>query len=93
MILVQSLQLTGLFQYGVRMAADTENFFTSVERIQKYTMLPVEARHSTAPGVISDEWPGKGEMEFISYTMAYRKDLAPVLRDVSFKVLPAPAII
>lgn len=31
---MQSLQLTGFFQYGVRLAADTENYFTSVERIQ-----------------------------------------------------------
>lgn len=33
-VLVQSLQLTGFFQYGVRLAAETENYFTSVERIQ-----------------------------------------------------------
>lgn len=33
-VLVQSLQLSGFFQYGVRLAADTENYFTSVERIQ-----------------------------------------------------------
>lgn len=85
-VLVQSLQLTGLFQYGVRMAADTENFFTSVERIQKYTNLPVESQPHTSPGVITDGWPGKGEVEFVNYTMAYREDLAPVLQDVSFKV-------
>lgn len=36
-VLVQSLQLTGFFQYGVRLAADTENYFTSVERIQVLT--------------------------------------------------------
>ncbi|MCO5609707.1 hypothetical protein L7F22_063939 [Adiantum nelumboides] len=85
-VLVRSLQFTGLFQYGVRMAADTENFFTSVERVQKYTRLPVEAQPSTPAGIISDKWPEKGEIEFVRYTMAYREDLAPVLQNVSFKV-------
>jgi hypothetical protein len=38
-VLVQSLQLTGFFQYGVRLAAETENYFTSVERIQVYLLF------------------------------------------------------
>jgi len=36
-VLVQSLQLTGFLQYGVRLGAETENYFTSVERIQVST--------------------------------------------------------
>ncbi|XP_024398184.1 uncharacterized protein [Physcomitrium patens] len=85
-VLVQSLQLTGFFQYGVRLAAETENYFTSVERIQAYTELPTEADSDTAPGVITEKWPEKGEIEFVHYTMAYREDLPRVLNDLCFKV-------
>ncbi|KAG0577462.1 hypothetical protein KC19_5G158000 [Ceratodon purpureus] len=85
-VLVQSLQLTGFFQYGVRLAAETENYFTSVERIQAYSILPTEADPDTAPGIITEDWPQNGEIEFVHYTMAYRVDLPPVLNDLCFKV-------
>lgn len=85
-VLVQSLQLTGLFQYGIRMVAETENHFTNVERVHSYTCLPRESPLSTPSGLISTDWPSKGEIEFINYTMAYRKDLPPVLRNISLKV-------
>ncbi len=39
-VLVQSLQITDFFQYGVRMASETENYFTSVDRIQALLSLP-----------------------------------------------------
>lgn len=85
-VLVQSLQLTGFFQFGVRLAAETENYFTSVERIQAYSKLPTEADPDTAPGIITEDWPLNGEIEFVHYTMAYREDLPPVLNDLCFKV-------
>ncbi|KAL3697480.1 hypothetical protein R1sor_011556 [Riccia sorocarpa] len=87
-VLLESLQLTGFFQYGVRLVADTENIFTSVERIQTYGNLPTEARPDSPPGLITEQWPEKGEVEFVEYTMAYRIDLPAVLNELSFKVLP-----
>ncbi|KAH7302238.1 hypothetical protein KP509_23G061900 [Ceratopteris richardii] len=91
-ILVQSLQLTGLLQYGVRMAADTENHFTSVERICAYTDLQGERPLRTAISLISDNWPTEGRISFINLTMAYREDLPPVLNEVSFEVRPKEKI-
>ncbi|KAH7427040.1 hypothetical protein KP509_10G027600 [Ceratopteris richardii] len=85
-VLLQSLQLTGYFQYGVRLAADTENYFTSVERIKAYTELPTEADPKTKEGIIGEDWPSHGEIVFESYTMAYREDLPPALNNLSFKV-------
>ncbi|GAQ87187.1 ATP-binding cassette transporter subfamily C [Klebsormidium nitens] len=88
-VLVQSLQLTGLFQYGVRQAAETENFFTSVERISAYTVVEDEeerAPSQTAPVIPDKSWPQDGVIEFRDVTMAYRTDLPPVLRGLSFKV-------
>jgi ABC-type multidrug transport system fused ATPase/permease subunit len=87
-VLIQSLQLTGFFQYGVRLVADTENYFTSVERNQAYARLPSEANPKSPPGLVSEEWPEKGKVEFVDYTMAYRVDLKPVLNNLTFTVKP-----
>lgn len=84
---MQSLQLTGLFQYGIRMAADTENHFTSVERVRAYAGLQQESPLYTPLGLISNDWPSQGEIAFVNYTMAYREDLAPVLCNVTLQVL------
>ncbi|KAL2644293.1 hypothetical protein R1flu_011880 [Riccia fluitans] len=91
-VLLESLQLTGFFQYGVRLVADTENIFTSVERIQTYGNLPTEAKSDSPPGLITEQWPEKGEIEFIKYTMAYRVDLPAVLNGLTFKVFPEEKI-
>ncbi|MCO5582210.1 hypothetical protein L7F22_036101 [Adiantum nelumboides] len=87
-ILVQSLQLTGLFQYGVRMAADTENNFTSVERVCAFADLEQEGHLGSPFELVSDDWPSLGGILFLNYTMAYKEDLAPVLNKVTLKVRP-----
>ncbi|MCO5605568.1 hypothetical protein L7F22_059751 [Adiantum nelumboides] len=85
-ILVQSMQVTGFIQYAIRQAAEVENYLTSVERINAYANLPTEANPSTPPGIIGENWPSRGEIEFVKYTMTYRVDLTPVLNEVSFKI-------
>lgn len=45
-------QLTGLFQFTVRLASETEARFTSVERIHQYIQVP----RTTEPGLAS-QWP------------------------------------
>ncbi|MCO5581786.1 hypothetical protein L7F22_035675 [Adiantum nelumboides] len=87
-ILVQSLQLTGLFQYGVRMAADTENNFTSVERVCAFADLEQEDGLGSPFELVSDDWPSLGGILFLNYTMAYKEDLAPVLNKITLKVRP-----
>lgn len=47
-------------QYGVRQAAETENYFTSVERINAYTTVEDEeegAPSKTAPVIPDKDWP------------------------------------
>lgn len=85
-VLVQSLRVSGSIQYAVRLAAETENYLTSVERILAYTKIPTEADPTTESGIIEDNWPSEGEIEFKKYTLTYREDLCPVLNGVSFKV-------
>ncbi|CAI5523557.1 unnamed protein product [Closterium sp. Naga37s-1] len=85
-ILVQSLQLTGLFQYAIRQAAESENYFTSVERIHAFMHLPSEANHVSAPGTLPPAWPDTGRVEFCHVYMAYREDLPYALNDLTFTV-------
>ncbi|KAJ7566291.1 hypothetical protein O6H91_02G095800 [Diphasiastrum complanatum] len=91
-LLVQSLHLLGTLAYGARVAADTENYFTSVERIQAYADLPTEETSLSCPSTIPENWPSQGEIEFQKYTMAYQKDLRPVLNNLTFKIQPAERI-
>lgn len=72
----------------VRLYAMNEQNMNSVERIKEY--LDVEQE---ADAVIEDtrpaaNWPSEGSVQFINYTTRYRKDLEPVLRNVSFKINP-----
>ncbi|KAJ7297173.1 hypothetical protein O6H91_02G139200 [Diphasiastrum complanatum] len=85
-LLVQSFHLLSYLQLAARVGSDTENFFTSVERIQSYTKLHTEENSVSDPGTMPKDWPSQGEIEFRKYTMAYQKDLRPVLRDLSFRV-------
>jgi len=59
----QSLLLTGALQYAVRMAAKTESFMTSVERIVEYSDLPIEVQNSddqTESTNCPENWPKLG---------------------------------
>ena len=45
--LSQSVQVTGMLQFAIRMAAETENLMTSAERLDEYGSLPAEANAGT----------------------------------------------
>ena len=62
------LELWPSIQYGIRMAGETENLMTSVERLLAYTELPAEEPRSRADvGAKSGadvDWPRTGALEF-----------------------------
>ncbi|CAL8356041.1 unnamed protein product [Merluccius merluccius] len=91
-----AVQLTGLFQFTVRLLSETEARFTSVERINHYIKnLESEApRQSvggssapTAPG-----WPQQGRLSFQHVEMRYRDDLPLVLKKVCFDIAPEETV-
>ncbi|KAL4728877.1 Transporter of the ATP-binding cassette (ABC) [Fusarium chlamydosporum] len=83
-----ALSFTESVLWLVRLYAINEQNMNSMERIKEY--LDVEQE---ADAVIEDsrppvDWPQKGSVEFVDYTTSYRKELNPVLQNISLKIEP-----
>ncbi|XP_027864047.1 multidrug resistance-associated protein 5 [Xiphophorus couchianus] len=89
-----AVQLTGLFQFTVRLLSETEARFTSVERINHYIKsLDSEApRQSPEAAAPAPSWPQQGKISFQDVDMRYRDHLPLVLKNLSFTVLPEETI-
>ncbi|XP_070770076.1 ATP-binding cassette sub-family C member 5 [Enoplosus armatus] len=89
-----AVQLTGLFQFTVRLLTETEARFTSVERINHYIKcLESEApRQSPEAAAPAPSWPQQGKITFQGVEMRYRDDLPLVLKNLSFTILPEETI-
>ncbi|XP_077465441.1 ATP-binding cassette sub-family C member 5 [Stigmatopora argus] len=88
-----AVQLTGLFQFTVRLLTETEARFTSVERINHY----IKSLESEAPCKIQSNapalsWPEEGKITFHNADMRYRDGLPLVLKDLSFTIHPEETI-
>ncbi|KAM4045947.1 ATP-binding cassette sub-family C member 5-like isoform 2-T2 [Anomaloglossus baeobatrachus] len=88
-----AVQLTGLFQFTVRLVTETEARFTSVERIHYY----IENLESEAPLIIPakslpKEWPQNGGITFENVEMRYRDSLPLVFKNISFSIEPREKI-
>lgn len=94
--LTYCINLTGLFQWGVRQSAEAENLMTSAERIDEYSWLaPEEDKHSSGGKLFiepPDNWPSRGTIEFKNYTMRYRSELEPVLKNIDLSIKPGEKI-
>uniref|UniRef100_A0A8C5H0C1 ATP-binding cassette sub-family C member 5 n=1 Tax=Gouania willdenowi TaxID=441366 RepID=A0A8C5H0C1_GOUWI len=88
-----AVQLTGLFQFTVRLLSETEARFTSVERINHYIKVKSEApKRSTEMNTPAPFWPHDGKITFQDVRMCYRTDLPLVLKGVSFTIIPGETI-
>uniref|UniRef100_A0AC11AXC6 ATP binding cassette subfamily C member 5 n=1 Tax=Ovis aries TaxID=9940 RepID=A0AC11AXC6_SHEEP len=88
-----AVQLTGLFQFTVRLASETEARFTSVERIDHYIKtLSLEAPARIKNKAPSPDWPQEGEITFENAEMRYQENLPLVLKKVSFTIKPKEKI-
>ncbi|XP_041705829.1 multidrug resistance-associated protein 5 isoform X1 [Coregonus clupeaformis] len=89
-----AVQLTGLFQFTVRLLSETEARFTSVERINHYikTLEGEAPRQITGPSSPAPCWPDKGRISFQDVEMCYRDNLPLVLKKLSFNILPEETI-
>lgn len=80
-------QMTGVFQYTVRLMSETEVRFISVERISYYLKtLQKEGASRTVALKPADDWPSHGKIEFKAVQMRYRDELPLILIDISFSI-------
>uniref|UniRef100_A0A1B6GY24 ABC transporter domain-containing protein n=1 Tax=Cuerna arida TaxID=1464854 RepID=A0A1B6GY24_9HEMI len=78
--------ISGIFQYVIRMVAEAETRFISVERITSYLeSLKVEGG-SGPKGKPWEGWPQRGNINFNKVCLQYRSSLPTVLHEVTFKV-------
>ncbi|XP_070537476.1 ATP-binding cassette sub-family C member 5-like [Ptychodera flava] len=82
-----SVQFTGQFQFGIRLAGDAESSMTSVERIYHYlktltTEEPLETHNNRPP----DNWPSHGRIHVENLAIRYRDNLPLALKGVTFNV-------
>lgn len=92
LILASSTQLMGFFNYCVRATADLETQMISCERVLEYSNLPSEAELIVHNNELPANWPSSGGIEFKSVNLWYDKSLPPVLKSISFAVLPGQKI-
>lgn len=89
--ITQSLALTGMMQWGIRQSAEVSNNMMSVERLLEYRDLDSEEQPKV-PQKLTKEWPSDGRVEFRNVVYRYFEGAAPVLRQLSFVILPREKI-
>ncbi|XP_078614100.1 ATP-binding cassette sub-family C member 5-like [Branchiostoma floridae x Branchiostoma japonicum] len=91
--LTSVIEMTGLFQYTVRLSSETEAHFTSVQRINSYIKgLEPEAPLTVKETAPPESWPVEGRVQFQKYNMCYREGLPLVLKHVSFSTRPSEKV-
>ena len=80
-------QVSSSLQFTVRLYAESEARFTSVERLNYYAekLEPEESPDAETVGVPED-WPSEGRIEFKDVSLRYREDTPRVLHKLKFEI-------
>lgn len=85
------MTMTSLLQWGIRHSCEVANQLISVERILEYGDLEPE-RTPKIPDdlkpIALNKWPSNGHIEFRNVTYKYAYESEPVLKHISFELLP-----
>ncbi|XP_020828220.1 ATP-binding cassette sub-family C member 3 [Phascolarctos cinereus] len=81
-----ALQVTMALNWMVRMASDLENNIVAVERVREYSETKTEAPWVIEGSRPPPDWPQRGEVEFVNYSVRYREGLELVLKNLSLRV-------
>ena len=86
--LMYCINLTMLFQWAVRQAAEAENYMTSAERLYEYGQLPKEQDSVENHDIqhVPANWPTEGKIEFHQYSMRYRQNLNTALNNIDIHI-------
>ncbi|CAG9768689.1 unnamed protein product [Ceutorhynchus assimilis] len=82
--ITQSINLTGMFQWGMRQWSELENTMTCVERIKEYADVVSEQDKDTHEP--PKTWPEEGNIEFDRLSLRYAIGEPAVLKDLTFTV-------
>ncbi|KAF9106795.1 hypothetical protein BGX27_009024 [Mortierella sp. AM989] len=77
--------------YLVRTVSEVQNILVSVERVDEYSQLPIEAPVETVSW-LPPNWPAEGRIVFKDYSARYRDGLDLIVKDISFTVEPAQSV-
>ncbi|GKU02109.1 atpase [Fusarium langsethiae] len=83
-----ALSFTESVLWLVRLYAINEQNMNSMERIKEYLDVEQEADAIMEDSRPPVDWPHKGSVEFVDYTTSYRKELNPVLQNITLKIEP-----
>ncbi|KAJ3655115.1 hypothetical protein Zmor_014255 [Zophobas morio] len=87
--ITQAIGLTGMFQWGMRQSTELENQMTSVERVLEYNNIEHEGSLESIPDKKPPpSWPSEGKIEFVNIFLRYFLQDPPVLKNLSFTILP-----
>ncbi|XP_038013185.1 canalicular multispecific organic anion transporter 2 isoform X1 [Motacilla alba alba] len=81
-----ALQVTLSLNWMVRMTSELETNIVAVERIKEYSETETEAPWIIEGKSPPENWPSKGDLEFVNYSVRYRKGLDLVLKDLNLQV-------
>ena len=76
----------------VRLYSANEQNMNSVERVKEYLDVEQEAKAVIPETRPANNWPSNGAVQFINYSTRYRSDLDPVLKNVTFNILPGEKV-
>ncbi|XP_049951176.1 probable multidrug resistance-associated protein lethal(2)03659 isoform X3 [Schistocerca serialis cubense] len=87
--ITQSLNLMGMFQWGIRQSAELINQMTGVERVLEFADLKPEPSLESSDGKKPPpNWPSAGQIKFKHVFLKYNENEPPVLKNLNFTVMP-----
>lgn len=90
--ILYSLNISTILSWFIRFSSEFEANITSIERINEYCNTPHEAKWSIEETKPNKEWPNKGHVQFINYSLKYREELDFVLKDLNIEIQPCEKI-
>eukprot|EP01132_Coremiostelium_polycephalum_P004289 gene4289-5364_t len=87
-----SVTMAGELNWMFHVWTNLETQMNSVERLQHYCELKEEAPDRIPSVNLPSSWPARGQVEFINYSMKYREELDPSLRNINLLIRPGSKV-
>ncbi|XP_060921677.1 multidrug resistance-associated protein 1 isoform X1 [Labrus mixtus] len=81
-----ALQLTASLTWLVRMSSDVETNIVAVERVKEYSETEKEAEWKLDSSSLPAGWPTEGRIQIRDFSLRYRPDLEPAIRNISIDI-------